>query len=296
MIMMATYSAIPNKPGITKSEGMKFLEVGAVLGGCHRRLPPPADRSPPISNLSLQSYTLQAVFLSLFKDCNLSEIIQTCDSLRSRWFTSTLEYQHKEETYEFKGWKSSICCCVSSPALDVVAVGCSDVNIYVHNIRDAHAHDSYVISLHFFANEPVLMSTSADNSIKMWIFDTTDGDPRLLKFRSGHTAPLNCIKRRERSRSNTVALFLPSLYIDLDFFTFHLRNSLRSITYGICYGILWLWNQVHSKLATELATDKEPWNLLWTNGYGNSYRVLPMECVTEYIGYGIKSVAALQRK
>ena len=21
----------------------------------------------------------------------------------------------------------------------------------------------------------------------MWIFDTTDGDPRLLKFRSGHT-------------------------------------------------------------------------------------------------------------
>ncbi|KAL4568093.1 hypothetical protein LXL04_023694 [Taraxacum kok-saghyz] len=35
-------------------------------------------------------------------------------------------------------------------------------------------------SLHFFANEPVLMSTSPDNSIKMWIFDTTDGDPRLL--------------------------------------------------------------------------------------------------------------------
>ena len=32
-------------------------------------------------------------------------------------------------------------------------------------IRDAH--DSSVISLHFFANEPVLMSTSADNSIKV---------------------------------------------------------------------------------------------------------------------------------
>ncbi|KAL4587853.1 hypothetical protein LXL04_000727 [Taraxacum kok-saghyz] len=30
--------------------------------------------------------------------------------------------------------------------------------------------------------------------------------------------------------------------------------------------------------------------------YGNSYGVLPMECATEYIGYGIKSVAALQRK
>ncbi|KAL4561345.1 hypothetical protein LXL04_033510 [Taraxacum kok-saghyz] len=32
-------------------------------------------------------------------------------------------------------------------------------------IRDAHV--SSVISLHFFANEPVLMSISADNSIKM---------------------------------------------------------------------------------------------------------------------------------
>lgn len=55
------------------------------------------------------------------------------------------------------------------------------------------AHDSSIISLHFFANEPVLMSSSADNSIKMWIFDTSDGDPRLLRFRSGHSAPPLCI-------------------------------------------------------------------------------------------------------
>lgn len=56
------------------------------------------------------------------------------------------------------------------------------------------AHDCAIVSLHFFANEPVLMSSSADNSIKMWIFDTTDGDPRLLRFRSGHSAPPLCIK------------------------------------------------------------------------------------------------------
>ncbi|XP_076941049.1 uncharacterized protein LOC143610452 [Bidens hawaiensis] len=151
----------------------------------------------------------------------------------------------KKKLYEFKGWKSSIHCCVSSPALDVIAVGCADGKIHVHDIRfdeekisfsqstrgavtslsfrtDGQpllasgsssgvisiwnlekrrlqsvirdAHDSSVISLHFFANEPVLMSTSADNSIKMWIFDTTDGDPRLLRFRSGHSAPPLCIK------------------------------------------------------------------------------------------------------
>ncbi|KAI4379695.1 hypothetical protein MLD38_005958 [Melastoma candidum] len=147
--------------------------------------------------------------------------------------------------YDFKGWGSPISSCVSSPALDVVAVGCADGKIHVHNIRydeevvtfshsmrgsitalsfstDGQpllasgsssgvvsiwnlekrrlqsvikdAHDGSIISLYFLANEPVLMSSSADNSIKMWIFDTTDGDPRLLRFRSGHSAPPLCVR------------------------------------------------------------------------------------------------------
>ncbi|KAJ7961683.1 WD40 repeat [Quillaja saponaria] len=151
----------------------------------------------------------------------------------------------KKKLFEFRGWNSSICSCVSSPALDVVAVGCADGKIHVHNIRYdeelvtfthstrgsvtalsfstdgqpllasggssgvisiwnlekkrlqsviREAHDSSITSLHFFANEPVLMSSSVDNSIKMWIFDTSDGDPRLLRFRSGHSAPPLCIK------------------------------------------------------------------------------------------------------
>ncbi|XP_019447943.1 PREDICTED: WD repeat-containing protein 36 [Lupinus angustifolius] len=151
----------------------------------------------------------------------------------------------KKMIFEFKGWDSPITCCVSSPALDVVAVGCADGTIHIHNIRTdqelvtfthstrgsvtalsfstdgqpllasggssgvisiwnlekkrlqsvvREAHDNVITSLHFFANEPVLMSSSADNSVKMWIFDTSDGDPRLLRFRSGHSAPPLCIK------------------------------------------------------------------------------------------------------
>ncbi|KAL9339861.1 hypothetical protein Peur_068876 [Populus x canadensis] len=151
----------------------------------------------------------------------------------------------KKMLHEFKGWGSSVSSCVSSPALDVVAVGCADGKIHVHNIRYdeevvtfshstrgavtalsfstdgqpllasggssgvisiwnldkrklqsvvREAHASSIISLHFLANEPVLMSSSADNSIKMWVFDTTDGDPRLLRFRSGHSAPPLCIR------------------------------------------------------------------------------------------------------
>ncbi|KAL4586137.1 hypothetical protein LXL04_010769 [Taraxacum kok-saghyz] len=60
----------------------------------------------------------------------------------------------------------------------------------------------------------------------------------------------------------------------------------RKLDHGNCYKII----------TTELATNKEPWNLLRTNSYRNIYGVLPMECATEYIVYGIKSVAALQRK
>ncbi|XP_057980808.1 uncharacterized protein LOC131166355 [Malania oleifera] len=167
-------------------------------------------------------------------------IIGSQDGSMQLWNIST-----KKKLYDFKGWKSSICCCVSSPALDVVAVGCADGKIHVHNIRYdeevvtfthstrgavtalsfstdgrpllasggssgvisiwnlekrrlqsviKEAHDSSIISLHFFANEPVLMSSSCDNSIKMWIFDTSDGDPRLLRFRSGHSAPPLCIR------------------------------------------------------------------------------------------------------
>ncbi|KAK7271798.1 hypothetical protein RJT34_27998 [Clitoria ternatea] len=151
----------------------------------------------------------------------------------------------KTKVFEFKGWNSSISCCVSSPALDVVAVGCTDGTIHLHNLlydevlftfthstrgsvtalsfsTDGQpllasgsssgvisiwnlekkrlqsvvreAHDSVITSLHFFANEPVLMSSSIDNSIKMWIFDTSDGEPRLLRFRSGHSAPPLCLK------------------------------------------------------------------------------------------------------
>uniref|UniRef100_A0A0D6QUZ2 Uncharacterized protein n=1 Tax=Araucaria cunninghamii TaxID=56994 RepID=A0A0D6QUZ2_ARACU len=157
----------------------------------------------------------------------------------------------QKKLYEFKGWGSSIQCCVSSPALDVVGIGCSDGKIHVHNLRydeevvtfthttrgavtalafrtDGQpllaaggssgvisvwnlekrklqsvikdAHYSSICSLHFFANEPVLMSSATDNSIKMWIFDTSDGEARLLRFRSGHSAPPTCIRYYGKGR------------------------------------------------------------------------------------------------
>ena len=38
------------------------------------------------------------------------------------------------------------------------------------------------------------MSGAADNSLKHWLFDSADGTARLLRFRSGHSAPPSCLK------------------------------------------------------------------------------------------------------
>lgn len=59
-------------------------------------------------------------------------------------------------------------------------------------LRDAH--DAPLLTLHFFAGEPLLMSSAADNSIKQWVFDGQDAQPRLLKFRSGHSAPPSVVQ------------------------------------------------------------------------------------------------------
>eukprot|EP00963_Diacronema_lutheri_P001243 scaffold80_cov325-Pavlova_lutheri.AAC.33 len=56
------------------------------------------------------------------------------------------------------------------------------------------AHEGGVSQLHFFVGEPVLMSAGVDNSIKQWIFDNMDGSARLLRYRSGHSAPPGLVR------------------------------------------------------------------------------------------------------
>ena len=45
------------------------------------------------------------------------------------------------------------------------------------------------------ANQPVLLTGSPDNSLKMWVFDgIAGGAPRLLRERTGHSAPPTCVR------------------------------------------------------------------------------------------------------
>lgn len=64
--------------------------------------------------------------------------------------------------------------------------------MYFVHLQDAH--DGPLTSLYFFPGEPLLMSGAADNSLKQWLFDSMDGTARLLRFRSGHSAPPTCLK------------------------------------------------------------------------------------------------------
>ena len=54
-------------------------------------------------------------------------------------------------------------------------------------IRDAH--NGSVPGLHFLQSQPLLVTSGPDNSLKMWIFDQSDGSARLLRSRCGHSAP-----------------------------------------------------------------------------------------------------------
>ncbi|KAJ1939726.1 rRNA-processing protein utp21, partial [Linderina pennispora] len=57
-----------------------------------------------------------------------------------------------------------------------------------------NAHDGPVPSLDFVAGQPLLVTSSGDNSIKQWLFDGQDGVPRQLRQRSGHFAAPHMIR------------------------------------------------------------------------------------------------------
>lgn len=242
---VATWSGHKAKVALLLSFGQHVLSVD--LNGCLFiwSVAEVDQNKPPIGQIQLgEKFSPSCI---MHPDTYLNKVlIGSEEGTLQLWNVNT-----QKQLYEFKGWGSSIRCCVSSPALDVVGIGCSDGKIHVHNLRydeevvtfthstrgavtalafrtDGQpllaaggssgvisiwnlekkrlqsvmkdAHDSSVCSLHFFANEPVLMSSATDNSIKMWIFDTTDGEARLLKYRSGHSAPPMCIRYYGKGR------------------------------------------------------------------------------------------------
>lgn len=66
-------------------------------------------------------------------------------------------------------------------------------------------HESSVTTAICFPNEPLILTTSPDNSMKLWIFDMTDGGARLLRSREGHSAPPLCIRYHGQSGASILS-------------------------------------------------------------------------------------------
>lgn len=60
--------------------------------------------------------------------------------------------------------------------------------------QQLEAHGKAVGGLHCLPQEPLMISNSGDNTLKVWIFDQPDGGVRLLRFREGHSAPPNFLR------------------------------------------------------------------------------------------------------
>ncbi|XP_063827478.1 WD repeat-containing protein 36 [Ostrinia nubilalis] len=64
------------------------------------------------------------------------------------------------------------------------------------------AHSARISGLQCLMSEPLMVTNSQDNSLKMWIFDMPDGGARLLKRREGHSLPPTLVRHCEPTGQN----------------------------------------------------------------------------------------------
>lgn len=82
----------------------------------------------------------------------------------------------------------------------IMATGSTKGHIVFWNLEEKrvatqlNAHDDAVTGMVCLPSEPLVISNSPDNSLKLWIFDMTDGGARLLRIREGHSAPPSSIR------------------------------------------------------------------------------------------------------
>lgn len=74
----------------------------------------------------------------------------------------------------------------------IMATGSVNGHILFWNLEERRvatqlmsAHDMKVTGMICLSNEPLVVTSSPDNTLKLWIFDMTDGGARLLRIREG---------------------------------------------------------------------------------------------------------------
>lgn len=150
---------------------------------------------------------------------------------------------------------SSIDVLEQSPVFDVLALGCGNGDVILHNIRTderilsfrhdkaisaigfrndgaptmttadvggnlavwdlekqelagkiTKVHTGPVTQLYFVTGEPIMISTSADNSMRVWVLDAADGMPRQLNILEGHAAAASAVEFCTKTEVVTASL------------------------------------------------------------------------------------------
>lgn len=93
------------------------------------------------------------------------------------------------------------------------------------------AHRSAVTGLRFLPDEPLLLTSSPDNSLKMWIFDQSDGSGRLLKQQQGHSGAPCRIRFHGATGTNILSAGLDSVLRSFSTIGENLNKSLGQASY-----------------------------------------------------------------
>ncbi|KAJ8724401.1 hypothetical protein PYW08_015875 [Mythimna loreyi] len=94
----------------------------------------------------------------------------------------------------------------------VMVTGSSEGHIVMWDLEEKRvlsqvqsAHYSKISGLKCLMSEPLMVTNSEDNSMKLWIFDMPDGGARLLRTREGHSQPPTMVCHCEPSGNNILA-------------------------------------------------------------------------------------------
>lgn len=115
-------------------------------------------------------------------------------------------YLHNLEVDEtvfqvMQDWGSITSISFRSDGDTIMAIGTSDGHIILYDLEKRtvdsqilNAHCKSVRGMKYLNNEALLVSSSEDNSLKLWVFDQADGAGRLLRIREGHAKPPTTIR------------------------------------------------------------------------------------------------------
>ncbi|KAF7281628.1 hypothetical protein GWI33_004488 [Rhynchophorus ferrugineus] len=94
------------------------------------------------------------------------------------------------------------------------------------------AHDGAVAGMVCLPNEPLILTSSPDNTLKLWIFDMTDGGARLLRIREGHSATPNHIRFHGMNGDNILSAAADSTLRIFNTKTEQFNKSLGKASYN----------------------------------------------------------------